>query len=215
MQAPPPNEQLVCQTEVRRPVRGQSSAGDKAAKDLNALLAGRPIVFVGIMGAGKSAIGRRLAERLGLPFVDADNEIEAAANLTIPEMFEIHGEAYFRDGERRVISRLMSSGPQVLSTGGGAFMDDETRARIKKDAISVWLFADIGILMDRGRRKSNRPLLKAKDPEAVMKDLLETRNPVYAEADVHVESRDGPHDIVVDDVVNAIGAHLSQHADAD
>lgn len=172
------------------------------------LLAGRAVVLVGIMGAGKSAIGRRLAERLNLPFVDADNEIEAAANMTIPEMFDIHGEAYFRDGERRVITRLLSDGPQVLSTGGGAFMNDETRSRIKADSLSIWLYADFDILMERVRRKANRPLLKAPDPEAVMRALLEERNPVYAQADISVESRDGPHDVVVDEVVSSLHAHL-------
>lgn len=172
------------------------------------LLAGRAVVLVGIMGAGKSAIGRRLAERLNLSFVDADNEIEAAANMTIPEMFEIHGEAYFRDGERRVITRLLSDGSQVLSTGGGAFMNDETRSRIKAESLSIWLYADLDILMERVRRKANRPLLKSPDPEAVMRSLLDERNPVYAQADISVESRDGPHDVVVDEVVSSLHAHL-------
>lgn len=172
------------------------------------LLGGRAVVLVGIMGAGKSAIGRRLADRLNLPFVDADNEIEAAANMTIPEMFEIHGEAYFRDGERRVITRLLSDGSQVLSTGGGAFMNDETRSRIKAASLSIWLYADFDILMERVRRKANRPLLKSPDPEAVMRALLKERNPVYAQADISVESRDGPHDVVVDEVVSSLHAHL-------
>lgn len=171
-------------------------------------LAGRTIVLVGIMGAGKSAIGRRVADFLKLPFVDADNEIEAAANMTIPEMFEIHGEAYFRDGECRVITRLLSAGSQILSTGGGAFMNDDTRSRIKSDSVSIWLFADIDILMERVRRKANRPLLKAPDPKAVMRDLLRDRNPIYAEADISVESRDGPHEVVVNDVVVALHTFL-------
>jgi len=181
---------------------------ESRARSIVDLLAGRAVVLVGIMGAGKSAIGRRLAERLNLPFVDADTEIEAAANMTIPEMFEIHGEAYFRDGERRVITRLLSDGPQVLSTGGGAFMNDETRSRIKADSLSIWLYADFDILMERVRRKANRPLLKSPDPEAVMRALLEERNPVYAQADISVESRDGPHDVVVDAVVSSLHAHL-------
>lgn len=176
------------------------------------LLAGRAVVLVGIMGAGKSAIGRRVADRLDLPFVDADNEIEAAANMTIPEMFEIHGESYFRDGERRVITRLLSGGAQILSTGGGAFMNDETRTRVKSDSVSIWLYADIDILMERVRRKANRPLLKAPDPEAVMRALLRDRNPVYAEADISVESRDGPHEIVVDEVISNLHAHLLAEA---
>lgn len=164
------------------------------------------------MGAGKSAIGRRLADQLGLAFVDADTEIEAAANMTIPEMFEIHGEEYFRDGERRVISRLLSGGPQVLSTGGGAFMNEETRNHIKNGAVSIWLYADIDILMERVRRKANRPLLKSPDPEAVMRDLLAERNPVYRQADIAVESRDGPHETVVHDVLTSLHTHLRLEA---
>ena len=189
---------------------------DTLSRDVVRRLAGRAIVLVGIMGAGKSAIGRRLADRLDLPFVDADSEIEAAANMTIPEMFEAHGESYFRDGERRVITRLLAGGSKILSTGGGAFMNDETRTRVKQDAVSIWLYADLPVLMERVRRKSNRPLLKAPDPQAVMRKLLSERNPVYAEADIAIESRDGPHDNVVDDILSGLHTHfLTESAKAD
>ncbi|MEM8811535.1 MAG: shikimate kinase [Pseudomonadota bacterium] len=181
----------------------------QTCREIVRLLDGRSIVFVGIMGAGKTAIGRRLADRLGLKFVDADAEIETAANMTIAEMFEVHGEDYFREGERRVIARLMHDGSGVLSTGGGAFMNRETRERIKSDAISVWLFADLSVLLERVRRRGHRPLLKAADPEAVLADLLAERNPVYEEADIAVESRNGPHDAVVDAVVRGLHAHLT------
>jgi shikimate kinase len=166
----------------------------------------RSIVMVGLMGCGKSSVGRRLAAELGLPFVDADGEIERAAGQTIPEIFAEHGEAYFRDGERRVIARLLGGGPQVLATGGGAFINAETRARIKEQAISVWLRAGLPVLMRRVARRSNRPLLQAADPEAVMRQLMEARYPVYAEADITVESRDVPHDVIVDEVLAALAA---------
>ncbi|MEM1047172.1 MAG: shikimate kinase [Pseudomonadota bacterium] len=187
---------------------GASKPDRRVYRDIVRRLDGRSIVLVGIMGAGKTAIGRRLADRLHLPFTDADQEIETAANMTIPEIFESHGETYFRDGERRVIARLLGERAQVLSTGGGAFMNDETRKRIKQDAVSIWLHAELEILMERVRRKSNRPLLKSADPDQVMRDLLATRNPVYAEADLAVESFDGPHDAVVDQVVIALDQHL-------
>ena len=163
------------------------------------------------MGAGKTSIGRRLAEKLGLEFVDADHEIEAAAGQTIPEMFEEHGEAYFREGERRVIARLMDSGPQVLATGGGAFMNDETRARIKAQALSVWLKADLNLLMKRVNKRNDRPLLKADDPEAVMRTLMEKRYPVYAEADVTVESRDVQHQQMVNEVVRTLARQAERN----
>ncbi|MEN6541167.1 shikimate kinase [Parvibaculum sp.] len=167
-------------------------------------LAERSIVLVGLMGAGKTTVGRRLAQRLGLPFVDADAEIERAAGETIPEIFERHGEAAFRDGERRVIARLLERGPQVLATGGGAFMDETTRANIAARGISVWLKADLDVLMKRVGRRSGRPLLKADDPRAVMERLMAVRYPVYAQADLTVESVEGPHDSVVEDVVARI-----------
>lgn len=167
-------------------------------------LQGRSIVMVGLMGAGKTTIGRRLAQRLGIPFADADKEIELAAGKTIPEIFEDHGEAYFRNGEARVISRLLDGEQKVLATGGGAFMDEGTRKMIGQKAVSVWLSGDLQLLMKRVRRKSHRPLLKTPDPEAVMRNLIEARYPTYATADVEVESRDVPHSHIVSDVIAAL-----------
>jgi shikimate kinase len=168
----------------------------------------RSIVLIGLMGAGKSAVGRRLAQRLDLPFVDADTEIEAAAGATISEIFAEHGEPYFRQGERKVIARLLQNAPQVLSTGGGAYMDAETRDTIKARGVSVWLKADLRVLMKRVARRDHRPLLAGKDPEAVMRKLMDARYPVYAKADITVESRDVPHDVIVDAVIDALGAKL-------
>jgi shikimate kinase len=180
------------------------------AKDIEAVkrsLNGRSIVLVGLMGAGKSTIGRRLAQKLGLEFTDADAEIERAAGKTVPDIFRDHGEAYFRDGERKVIARLLESGPQVLATGGGAFMNEETRHNIARRGISVWLKADVDLLMMRVRRRDNRPLLKAEDPEEIMRQLIAQRYPVYGHADVTVESRDVPHNSIVSDVIRALAAH--------
>lgn len=177
------------------------------SKDLEAakaLLRGRPIVLVGLMGAGKTSIGRRLAEKLGLAFVDADHEIEAAAGKTIADIFAEHGEAYFRDGERKVIARLMENGEQILATGGGAYMNPETRARIREGGICVWLKADLDLLMKRVMKRNDRPLLRTADPEAVMRRLIEDRYPVYAEADVTVECRDVQHAQMVNDVLRAL-----------
>jgi shikimate kinase len=164
----------------------------------------RAIVLVGLMGAGKSTVGRRLASRLGLPFRDADNEIETAAAMSIPEIFAIYGEPHFRDGERRVIARLLQAAPLVLATGGGAFMDEETRAAVAAAGISVWLKADLDTLMRRVRKRGNRPLLQNPDPEGTMRRLMEQRHPVYALADVTVESRDGTHEAVVDGILRAL-----------
>lgn len=179
---------------------------------LRRALGARSIVLVGLMGAGKSTVGRRLAQRLGLIFKDADHEIEAAAGLTIPDIFAIYGEPSFRDGEERVIARLLRAGPLVLATGGGAFMRDATRARVAELGVSVWLKAELDVLMRRVRKRGNRPLLETADPEATMRALMETRHPVYAEADVEVLSRDVSHDRVVDDVLEALVAHLDPPA---
>ena len=173
-----------------------------------ARLGGRSIVLIGMMGAGKSSIGRRLAIELGLPFVDADNEIEAAAGMTIPEIFNTHGEAYFRSGEARVIARLLDGGPQVLATGGGAFINPQTRALIRERGISVWLNADIDVLLRRIKRRSDRPLLRTDDPEQTLRRLVEARSPIYAEADVTVRSRDVAHEAIVGDILAALASRL-------
>jgi shikimate kinase len=170
----------------------------------------RSIVLVGLMGAGKSTVGRRLAARLGLPFKDADQEIEAAAGMTIPDIFAAHGEDSFRDGERRVIARLLQESPAVLATGGGAYMNPETRDRIARAGISVWLRADFDVLMRRVRKRSNRPLLQNTDPDATMRRLMEARHPVYALADLVVDSREIPHDKVVQDALAALDGWLAE-----
>lgn len=167
-------------------------------------LGNHPIVLVGLMGAGKSSIGRRLAEKLNFPFVDADHEIEVAADKSIAEIFADHGEAYFREGERRVISRLIENGAQVLATGGGAFINDDTRERIAGHGVSVWLKADLPLLMKRVSKRADRPLLLNDDPQAVMQRLMDERYPVYAKADVTVESRDVQHTQMVNDVIKML-----------
>jgi shikimate kinase len=168
----------------------------------------RTIALVGLMGAGKSAIGKRLAQRLGLPFVDADTEIEAAAGCTIEEFFERFGEAEFRAGERRVIQRLLDGAPHVLATGGGAFMDVQTRAVMREKATTIWLRADINVLFDRVVRRSNRPLLKNGDPRSTLERLMAVRYPIYAEADLVVDSRDAPADRTAEEVHAALMRHL-------
>ena len=175
---------------------------------LLATLGRRSIVLVGMMGAGKSSIGRRVASRIAIPFVDADAEIELAADMTIAEIFAIHGEPYFRAGEARVIARLLERGPQVLATGGGAFMNAQTRAALKEKAVSVWLKADLDVLTRRLRRRNDRPLLKTEDPVATLTSLLQMRDPIYATADVTVLSRDVTHDVIVDEIIAAVGAKL-------
>jgi len=165
-------------------------------------LGSRSIVLVGMMGAGKSSVGRRLATRLGLAFADADTEIETAAGMTIAEIFARHGEPYFRAGEARVIARLLDHGPQVLATGGGAIMDQRTRDLIQIKSISIWLKADLDVLSKRTRRRGERPLVDK------MKELLPLREPIYALSDIVVQSRDEPHDTIVDEIVAALPKHL-------
>ena len=176
---------------------------------LVAKLGNRTIVLVGMMGAGKSSIGRRLASEFNLPFVDADTEIETAAGMSIPEIFEAHGEPYFRSGEARVIARLLEGGPQVLASGGGAFINPQTRALIRARGISVWLKADLDVLLRRIKRRSDRPLLKTDDPEQTLRHLIAERYPIYAEADVTVHSRDVLHDAIVADIVAGLAERLA------
>ena len=193
-----------------------ASAGASPSQEaeIRAALGTRLVVLVGMMGAGKSTIGRRLAVRLHLPFVDADNEIEAAAGMTIPEIFEAHGEPHFRDGEARVIARLLDGEPVVLATGGGAFMREETRARIAAKAISIWLKADHDVIMRRVRRRADRPLLQTADPEGTVTRLLTEREPVYSNADLTIASRDVPHDRIVEETIETLHAHLCGQAAA-
>ena len=189
---------------IRFGVRGKTEeAHAEAVRSIRARLGTRSIVLVGMPGSGKSAVGRRLAARLELPFVDADEEIEHAAGKPITDIFKDHGEPYFRDGERKVIARLLRSGPQVLATGGGAFMVAETRENIRQSGISVWLKAELPLLMRRVLKRNNRPLLE-KDPEGVMRQLMETRYPVYAKADITVESHDLPHEVIVGEIIDEL-----------
>jgi shikimate kinase len=187
-----------------------SSAGTGATQeaDITAALGTRSVVLVGMMGAGKSTIGRRLAARLRLPFLDADIEIEAAAGMSIADIFETHGEPHFRDGEARVIARLLESGPAVLATGGGAFIREETRRRIRDKAVSIWLKADADIIMRRVKRRADRPLLQTADPAATVGRLIEEREPVYQHADLTIWSRDVPHDKIVEECIEALHALL-------
>jgi shikimate kinase len=175
---------------------------------ITAALGARCIVLIGMMGAGKSTIGRRLSARLRLPFVDADTEIEAAAGMSISDIFETHGEPHFRDGEARVIARLLDNGPAVVATGGGAFMREETRDRIRAKAISIWLKAEAEIILRRVRRRSDRPLLQTADPAATIERLLVEREPVYQTADLTIWSRDVPHERIVDECIEALHATL-------
>jgi shikimate kinase len=186
----------MAQTAVQKPAEKEAERGIVGA------LGRRSIVLVGMMGAGKSSIGRRLASRLGIPFVDADAEIESAAGMTIPEIFDKHGEPYFRAGEARVIARLLDNGPQVLATGGGAVMDQSTRDLIHIKGISVWLKADLDVLMKRTKRRNDRPLAEK------IKELLPAREPLYALSDITVHSRDEPHDTIVDEIIAEISKHL-------
>ena len=173
------------------------------------LLGPRSIVLVGMMGVGKSSIGRRLAARLGVPFVDADSEIETAAGMSIPDIFARHGEAYFRNGEARVIARLLESGPQVLASGGGAVMNADTRAAIKAKGVSIWLKAEFDVLMRRiAKRKNERPMLQTDDPSETLRQLLITREPFYALADLTVQSREAPHETIVAEIMRALTGFL-------
>jgi shikimate kinase len=169
----------------------------------------RPVVLVGLMGCGKSSIGKRLAAKLGLLFVDADEEIERVAQKSISEIFADHGEPFFRDRESKVIGRLLAAGPQVLATGGGAFINPGTRQEIRERGISIWLRAELPVLMRRVGKRDSRPLLKTADPEAVMRRLMAERYPIYAEADIMVESRDVPHDAIVTEIIEALLKHPS------
>lgn len=189
-----------------------TSVDRKTIELLRQKLAGRSIVFVGIMGVGKSTIGRRVAGLLSMPFVDADSEIEIAADLSVEEIFTKYGEPYFRAGERKVIERLLGDNRQLLATGGGAFMDQATRVAIANSAVSVWLDADIELIMQRVLRRKKRPLLKNSDPRAVIEKLLEQRNPVYALADIHFTSRDTTRDIIAAEIVAMLVEFTNQES---
>jgi shikimate kinase len=183
---------------------------------LLAALGRRSVVLVGMMGAGKSSIGRRLAQRLGVTFVDADAEIEAAAGMTIAEIFATYGEPYFRSGEQRVIARLLESGPKVLATGGGAFINPETRAGVRQKGVSVWLKAEFEVLMRRVKRRAtaDRPMLQG-DPAQRIRHLMDERYPLYAEADVTVISREVSHEIIVNEIVSELARVLGVAAAAE
>jgi shikimate kinase len=186
------------------------TTGQPSATAILGLLGSRSIVLVGMMGVGKSSIGRRLAARLGVPFVDADAEIEKAAGMSIADIFVRHGEADFRSGEARVIARLLDGGPQVLATGGGAVMNADTRAAIKAKGVSIWLSAELDVLMRRiNKRKNDRPMLQTADPEATLRELLVAREPVYAQADLTVQSREVPHDAIVSEIMTSLAAFLN------
>lgn len=168
----------------------------------------KSVVLIGLMGAGKTSVGRRLAKRYELPFTDTDDEVVKAAGCTIEDIFRLYGETAFRDGEQRVIARLLDSGPQVLATGGGAFMDPRTRAKIGEKGVSVWLRADLDVLVGRTGRRGGRPLLKDGDPRVTLERLMEERYPIYGEADIVVDTRDEPPDVTVERVANALKERL-------
>jgi shikimate kinase len=170
----------------------------------------KTLVLVGLMGAGKTSVGRKLAQTLQLPFADSDHEIENVSRMTVPELFEAYGEVEFRALEQRVVTRLVADGPAVIGTGGGAFMNADTRAAIRASGISIWLKADIDTLMERVARRQNRPLLKTSDPRAVMRKLMEDRYPVYGEADVTIVSRDARHATIAAEIIKAVDGKLAQ-----
>jgi shikimate kinase len=185
------------------------------AAAIAAALGARSVVLVGMMGAGKSSIGRRLAARLGVPFIDADTEIEAAAGMSIPDIFATHGESDFRHGEARVIARLLDGGPQVLATGGGAVLNPDTRALIAAKGVSIWLNADIDVLLRRiSKRRNARPLLQDGDPAETLQRLMSERSPLYAQADLTVQSRDVAHDTIVTEILSALSDRLGVAAPA-
>jgi shikimate kinase len=185
-------------------------SADDRRHGMREMLGGRSVVFVGLMGAGKTAIGRKVAALLDLPFIDSDQEIEQVSRMTIPELFERYGEPEFRALEQRVIQRVLETGPQVLSTGGGAFMNAQTRGLIAAQAVSIWLKADLDVLFARVAKKQNRPLLKTEDPKATLRRLMDERYPVYAEANVTVYTRDERKDVIVGEVLDALAGHLGQ-----
>lgn len=189
-----------------------ASCDDLVAARIREHLGPRSIVLVGMMGSGKTSIGKRLAARLDLPFVDADSEIESAAGMTISDIFALHGEAEFRAGEVKVMARLLESGPQVLATGGGAFMNATTRANIAAHGVSIWLKADFDVLMRRVKKRTNRPLLQTENPEAALKQLIEARYPTYALADLTVDSHDAPHEAILASAIAALDGHLARSA---
>jgi len=184
--------------------RGKPDVHEDRRDELLALLAGRPIVLVGMMGAGKTTVGRRLAAKLGRHFVDSDEEIEKAAGMSIEDIFKTHGEADFRAGEVRVIARLLRDPEIVLGTGGGAFINPETRALVKADAVSVWIKADFELLFARVSRRGNRPLLRTANPRETLRNLIEARYPIYGEADVTIVSKDVPQDVVANEIIDAL-----------
>jgi shikimate kinase len=187
----------------------QKSNENGSSSAVLARLGDRSIVLIGMMGVGKSSIGRRLGARIGIPFVDADTEIEQAAGTSIADIFARHGEAAFRSGEARVIARLLSGGPQVLATGGGAVMNEATRALIKERGVSIWLSAELDLLLRRiSKRKAERPMLQTDDPAATLRELLASRQPIYAQADITVQSRDVPHDAIVTEIIEALAVFL-------
>ena len=190
--------------------RPDAASRQARADELVTLLAGRPLVLVGMMGVGKTTVGRRLANRLGRNFLDSDEEIERAAQMTIPEIFAQRGEPEFRSGETRVIARVLKNSDIVLATGGGAFVNADTRALLKTEAISIWLKADADVLFERVSRRSNRPLLKTANPRATLEKLIEERYPIYAEADLTVASREVPQEVVAGDVIDAVLRYLKR-----